>query len=178
MSLPPYWVPFLPAAQWQDNDNSFVSISTPSIPGPPGPQGEPGPQGVEGQQGPQGEPGPQGEQGPQGPQGETGPQGPAYEGDLTLDSTWIKSDYSVLDSDCYIGVKSNSPITVKLPTGSDGRLIIIKLEMGPPIGNRKVTIIPKSIDFIDGSNSITLENPYEAVSLVFRGNSWNVISHF
>lgn len=150
---------------FQDNDTSFVSISSPSIPGPPGPQGEPGPQG------PQGEPGTPGIEGPQGPKGDSS-------GDLTLDSTWIKSDYDVQEIDCYIGVKSHSPITVNLPVGSDGRLIIIKLEMGPPIGNRKVTIIPKAVDFIDGDNSITLQNPYEAVSVVYRGNSWNVISHF
>lgn len=157
---------------FQDNDTSFISISSPSIPGPPGPQGEIGPQG------PQGEIGPQGLQGLQGPQGPQGQQGPAYEGDLTLDNTWIKSDYTVQELDCYIGVKSSSPITIKLPTGTDGRLLIIKLEMGPPIGNRKVTIIPKSIDFIDGGNSLTLQNPYEAISLVYRGNSWNIISHF
>lgn len=129
-------------------------------------------------QGPPGPPGPPGEAGKQGEPGPQGPMGPAYDGDLTLDSVWIKSDYNVQEQDCYIGVKSNSPITVNLPTGTDGRLIIIKLEMGPPIGNRKVTVLPKSIDFIDGDNSITLQNPYEAVSVVYRGNSWNVISHF
>lgn len=173
---PTMWVP--PINGFIDDRDLLINSNNTPIPGPPGPQGEPGPIGPQGVQGPQGEPGPQGAQGPQGLQGETGPQGPAYEGDLTLDSIWIKSDYTVLDNDCYIGVKCNSPITIKLPTGSDGRLLIIKLEMGPPIGNKKVTIIPKSIDYIDGNNSITLQNPYEAVSLVFRGNSWNVISHF
>jgi hypothetical protein len=52
------------------------AVSTSTIAGPQGPQGEIGPQGPQGEIGPQG---PQGEIGPQGPQGEIGPQGPQGE---------------------------------------------------------------------------------------------------
>lgn len=151
------WIP--PLGFYIDDRDLLINaaINSQGPPGPPGPQGEPGKPG---------EPGPE------------GPRGPAYDGDLFVDTTLINSDYIVLNTDCYVGVKTSQPTTIILPKADDGRVIIIKLEMGPPIGNRKVTITARGIDLIDGTESLTLQNPYEAVTILYRDNAWNVISHF
>lgn len=47
--------------------------------------------------------------------------------------------------------------------------------MGPPIGTKKVTIIPSGASTIDGEAQIVLEAPYEYVQLLFRGGDWHVI---
>lgn len=179
MNLPPYWVPFVPSFNcgMQDNDTSIVSLSSPNTPGPPGPQGDTGPQGPIGPQGEQGIQGPQGETGPQGEIGPQGPPGPSSE-DLTVDAILVNTDYTVTDIDCYIGIKSSSPTKILLPIAEDGRVIIVKAEMGPPLGNRKITIVARGVDRIDGQETLTLQNPYESVTLVYRGGTWNVISHF
>lgn len=139
--------------------------------GPQGPQGEPGESGAQGPQGQQGEPGPQGPEGPQGIPGESST------GDI-LSNTCITTSYTASVSDVYIGVKPTKPIILTLPKSSDGKLVIVKLEVGPPVGNKKVTIVGTGSDLIDGNNSITLENPYESLTLVYRDNTWNIISQF
>lgn len=171
--------------------------------GEPGPQGPAGPQGESGPQGPEGvsvvfaevSPNPgnlylilsDGTEidagyvmGPQGPQGEPGPQGPQGEtcsGDI-LPTISITTNYTATVNDVYIGVKPSQPTILTLPKSTDGKLVIIKLESGPPIGNKRVTVIGTGSDLIDGQNSITLENPYESLTLVYRNNTWNIISHF
>ena len=182
-TLFPFWNPTLLPVLPEDVDIiNFSSSSTPGPPGPPGPQGDSGPKGDTGPAGPPGEqgpPGPQGEAGPAGAQGKTGPQGPAgpISGDPIYNTVLIDSDYTVSLDDAYIGVKSTKPITVKLPIEPpEGILYIVKLEMGAPIGNRKVTI--KSLDpsvKIDGSLSIILQNPYEYISIIYRGHGWHVV---
>jgi hypothetical protein len=89
----------------------------------------------------------------------------------------VKCDYTASEDDAYIGVVSTKPITIKLPKNPpEGLLYVIKLEMGAPIGNKKVTI--KSIDpnvKIDGNSSIVLQNPYEYISLIYRALGWHII---
>lgn len=122
-----------------------------------------------GTQGPQGEPGPIG---PAGPQGEPGP--PIT--DITYNTVLIDDDYIASKDDNYIGVQSDKPIDILLPTDPvDGTLYIIKLEMGPPIGNRKVTIITDNGITIDGSTSLVLQEPYEYTSLIYRGTEWHIV---
>lgn len=127
--------------------------------GVPGPQGEPGP------------PGPQGEPGPPGPQGEPGP---SSSGDPIYNTILIDDDYIPCQEDAYIGVKSNKPVEILLPTNLiEGTLFVIKLEMGAPIGNRKVKITTDTT--IDGNTSVTLQNPYESISVLYRGNGWHIV---
>lgn len=135
-----------------------TEINAGSVIGPEGPQGIIGPQGVEG---------------PQGPQGIEGPPGP--KGDCKCNKTiLISSDYQVLKSDWYIGVRTNKPIKILLEEfPKDGKEVIIKLEMGAPIGNRKVTVTSSS-DTIDNDSSVVLQNPYESLVLIYR-SGWNII---
>lgn len=131
----------------------------PGLPGPPGPAG------------PAGETGPAG---PAGSQGETGPAGPA--GSVNpLATKLVSQDYTTCLKDDYIGVNCQAPVTVTLNgTPEDGNLIIVKLEMGAPIGNRKVTVAGNGC-LIDGVTQRTLQQPYECIRLLFRGNEWHII---
>jgi hypothetical protein len=108
-------------------------------PGPPGPEGPPGPPGPIGEQGAQGEPGP------------VGPPGPPGECSCKCKTTLVSQDYSAQVDDCYIGVDSTGPVTITLPPNSpDSHQVIIKAQMGPPLGNRKITVTTSDGSTIDG----------------------------
>lgn len=157
----------------------------PGEPGEPGEQGPAGPAGPTGEAGEPGEPGPQGESGPpgeQGPPGQRGPRGPAGPpGECTCKctATLVSQDYTVTVDDYYVGVNSTGPVTITLPTNlSDSCEIIVKAEMGPPVGNRKVTIKvedSESQHFIDGSLTYVMETPYQCVHLFCRDGNWVII---
>jgi hypothetical protein len=123
--------------------------------------------GVPGPQGPQG---PQGEQGPQGPQGEQGDTGPS--GSVSRNTVVVSEDYTAKLTDYYIGVNNTGPITITLPDDAPkGTEYIIKLQIGAPVGNRKVTV--KSGTNIDNVNVIILTNPYEALQVLFQ-STWHI----
>lgn len=169
------------------NDNDlFINYQGTSQPGPPGPVGPPGPagpqgdQGIQGVQGPpgaQGEPGTpgiQGEPGAQGPQGIQGEPGPP--GTTILPTVNTGSSYQATVKDCYIGVNSKEATTITLPSNAQpGQYFIVKLEMGSPIGNRKVTIIPPGTTTINGQNFLVLQNPWESVTIIYHNNNWFII---
>lgn len=162
--LPPIFpiIPYIP-----DNDlfiNSSISTGVPGPVGPPGPQGEPGTNGTDGEPGPQGNVGPQGEQGPQ---GEPGPSG-----SVSRNTIVVTEDYTATLTDYYIGVSNDKPVTITLPDDAPkGTEYIIKLQIGAPVGNRKVTV--KSGTQIDNVNTIILTNPYEALQVLFQ-SSWHI----
>ena len=193
--LPPAFpvIPYMP-----DNDlfiNSSISTGVPGPigpVGPPGPEGPTGPAGNTGPTGPQGDigiagptgpqgnqgiqgeigpTGPQGEIGPTGPQGEIGPTGPAGNSGL-VNTIVISEDYTAKLTDFYIGTINKKPITITLPSEAPkGTQYIIKLQIGAPVGNRKVTV--KSSADLDNSSSIVLENPYESLQVLFQGQ-WHI----
>lgn len=139
-----------------NNDNG-CDESCVCPPGPPGPPGE---------QGPPGPPGPPGEQGPPGPPGEG------------CDKTCIlvSNNYQATCDDYYIGVKSNEPVTITLPQEcTDCCELVIKAEMGPPLGNRKITITTSDGALIDGDDEYVIEVPYDYVRIMCRGLDWHII---
>lgn len=185
-----------------DSDGCECPPGPPGPPGPTGPEGPPGPQGSTGEQGPpgptgpEGTPGPVGETGPTGesgiegatgPIGETGltgepgpvgPTGPTGECACNCNSILVMEDYTVEEDDYYIGVNSDGPVTITLPDCDDEcRTLVIKAEMGAPVGNRKVTITTfngSSIErpTIDGEYAYVMEVPWESVTLFCRGGNW------
>ena len=86
------------------------------------------------------------------------------------------STYSATDSDFYIGVDSNTASTVYLPTAvRDGKVITVKAEMKPPLGNRKVTIKTKDGTLIDGYSEKTLQVSNQFLTVIRHESQWWVI---
>lgn len=131
-------------------------------PGPPGSPGEPGPPGKPGEPGPPGPPGPPGKPGPP--------------GTCLHPCILVSEDYTTTDFDYYIGVNSEKPVTISLLNDVDSCTeYVIKAEMGPPIGNRKITIKPEAPSLIDGDTIYTIEVPYQSVNVIFRGGNWHIV---
>lgn len=148
----------------------------PGPPGPPGPEGPPGPPGEQGSSGPPGPPGPPGEQGPQGEPGPVGPPGPPGKCDYQCKAILVSQDYVASLDDYYIGVNSDGPVTITLPRDcEDCGEIIVKAEMEPPLGNRKITINTEDGSLIDGDDEYIIEVPYQSVRLMCRGGNWWII---
>ena len=149
----------------------------PGPPGPPGPQGEPGP---EGPPGPPGEDGQTGEPGPPGEPGPIGPPGPPGQCTCECKRILVSQNYTATLDDYYVGVNSTGPVTITLPSDCDNSCeIIVKAEMGPPLGNRKITIVPafddSTVSLIDGEEKYVIEVPYQSVHLICRGGNWWII---
>jgi hypothetical protein len=118
-------------------------------------------------------PGPPGEQGPPGPPGEQGPPGECI---CLCSKVLVSADYTAASDDFYIGVNSTEPTTITLPADCDSSCeIIIKAEMGPPLGNRKITIVAQGGALIDGEEDFVLQEPYESIRLICRGGNWWII---
>lgn len=161
--------------------NDTVVINTPKEdcqecpPGPPGPEG---PQGEKGDPGEQGEVGPQGPQGPKGAKGDKGEKGDKGDpGECNCcEEILVSGDYTATSNDYYIGVNSDKPVTITLPEDpEDCMQLIIKAEMGPPLGNRKVTITTADDATIDGKDEYIIEVPYGFLRVISRGGEWFVI---
>ena len=144
------------------------------VTGPTGPTGPTGSSGTgAGSTGPQGPTGPTGTGGGQtGATGPTGPSGTGCCGTCIL----INADYQALSTDYYIGVNSQDPVTITLPADCvDCQQLIIKAEMGPPLGNRKVTVTTSDGSLIDDEPEYVIEVPYQSVQVLCRGGEWHII---
>lgn len=84
-----------------------------------------------------------------------------------------KTNYTATIDDEYIGVYSQSAVTITLPNGIAGRVYTIKDEYGQ--GSGKITISPQVGEQIDGKLTYVIGIPYQAVSIVFRAGSWRLI---
>jgi len=161
---PPWFFSAAPPVFVPQGDNDVVINTTNSgVAGPPGPPGPPGEAGATG---------PQGETGPPGP---PGPSGPTTECINCSDYILVTKDYSVKGTDYYIGVQATKPTNIILPgTPQEGKIYVIKLEMSPPVGNRKVTLKGNG-NLIDDQTQIVLENAWECIQVVYRGTGWWII---
>lgn len=161
-------VPFVSTFPVNLDDIDIINYTSNGSPGPAGPAGPAGPQGEPGVPGPQGLQGDTGPTGPQGEPGPIGPEGPA----LNRNTVIVSHDYTATCEDYYIGVDSTGPVTITLPEEAPrGTQYIIKLQMGAPIGTRKVTV--KSSSNIDNVNTLILTNPYESLQVLFQG-AWHI----
>lgn len=111
--------------------------------------------------------------GPAGPPGPPGPPGPS--GTCECIAKLVTSSYQAQLNDYYIGVNSDGPTTITLPLAQECARLVIKAEMGPPLGNRKITIVALGGALIDGAADYVLETPYSSVSLQFNGGNWYII---
>lgn len=91
-------------------------------------------------------------------------------------SILITGNYTATLENYFIGAKLNDAATITLPLDPpDCTEYIIKLEFGPPVGTRKLTIVPSGTNTIDGSNSIVLTTPYQSVNLISHDSDWYLI---
>jgi hypothetical protein len=159
--------PFIPPVCFSTSDDDLY-ISNRTVIGPTGPTG---PTGTEGPTGPEGSvSGPTGSEGPEGPTGPEGPEGPC--GSVSRNTIIVTESYEAKLTDYYIGVDNTGPVTITLPEEAPkGTEYIIKLQIGAPVGNRKVTV--KSGSSIDNVNIIILTNPYESLQVLFQ-SSWHI----
>lgn len=88
--------------------------------------------------------------------------------------TDILSPYSVTSTDYYIGCAgAGAGITIDLPAGTDGRVLIIKSEAGQ---TSDVVIVPNGLESIENTTSYTILAATDgSVTLVFRNTNWNVV---
>jgi hypothetical protein len=87
----------------------------------------------------------------------------------------ISENYTASESDYYIGVDSTKAVVITLPsTPHAGTELIIKVEMKPPVGSRKVTIKTSDGSLIDGSSSVVLQQSYEFIRVLYRSNWFRV----
>ena len=89
----------------------------------------------------------------------------------TVDATY----YSTAD-EFYIGVASEKPVTVYLPADcADGKIIIVKAEMKPPLGSRKVNIATTDGSTIDGYSDASITVSHGKIVLIRNRNNWFII---
>lgn len=171
----PYLLP-IPSFLGDDDRELIISTITSTTPGQlaiPGPQG---PQGLQGEIGPQGLRGEVGPQGPKGAKGEKGSKGDIgsissqdlielYRG-YNHNTITVSEDYQCTIDDFYVGVNSTGPVTIYLPEVEECKIIIVKAEMGLPMGNRKILI--KSNKMIDGKDSHVLQCAYGKVTFLYN----------
>jgi hypothetical protein len=100
-----------------------------------------------------------------------GPPGPS--GGTTRNVVTITCDYTANETDYYIGADLLNAATVTLPYDvTPGTEYVLKLEIGSPIGTRKLTIKPQAPALINGLSSLTLNTPYQSVSVIYNNNNW------
>ena len=81
--------------------------------------------------------------------------------------------YYATDAEFYIGISSEKPVTVYLPAAAaDGKIIIIKAEMKPPLGNRKVNIETIDGSKIDGYSDASVNVSHGYITLIRNNNQW------
>jgi len=115
-----------------------------------------------------------GEQGPPGPPGPVGPPGSC---ECECNTITVSEDYVATPNDFYIGVNSNNATTITLPpNAANCTKIIVKAEMGPPLGNRKITVTTSDGSFIDEDDSIDITVPYQSLTFIKNGDDWWIIN--
>ena len=91
-------------------------------------------------------------------------------------TTLIESNYTASEEDHYIAVDCKKPVTIVLPASpKDGKLIIVKSIMKPPMGNRQITITTRDGSPIDGYSNYTIQVSNDFVNLIYHVNGWYVI---
>lgn len=85
----------------------------------------------------------------------------------------VTDDYTATANDEYIGVNSDSSVTVTLPAGTDGRVYYIKDESGDK--DVRITIRSTASEKIDGKSTYLIRIPYQSVAVVFRAGGWWII---
>ena len=84
------------------------------------------------------------------------------------------SPYTPTATDYYIGVDgAGAGVTIALPAGTTGRLLVIKSEAGQ---TSDITITPNGAETVENLATYPILAATDgSVTLVFRGTNWNVV---
>ena len=93
-------------------------------------------------------------------------------GTSVINTIGVTGNYTATATDDYIGVSSNSAVTITIPSSSNGRMYYIKNESISP--NCKITVLPAS-GLIDNQASYLINVPYEAINIIARAGNWYII---
>lgn len=95
---------------------------------------------------------------------------------MKLNTKVITDSYSILTEDDYIGVNSEKRIIITLPEiPIEGRVIVIKAEMSPPMAGRNIVIVSNTDALIDGYASHIIQVSNDSVQLIYHSGNWRVI---
>ena len=86
----------------------------------------------------------------------------------------VYTDYIFVASDYYVGVVSNTAITITLPPGEEGRICVVK-DQSSNCSNYNLTINPQGTDTIDNQNSVILALNNAAVDMIYTNGGWRII---
>lgn len=88
----------------------------------------------------------------------------------------ITSTYHSTADEFYIGVFSEKPVTVYLPaTPANGKIIVVKAEMTPPLGHRRITITTTDGSTIDGYSDAVISVSHGSKTFIYNSNGWRII---
>ena len=96
-------------------------------------------------------------------------------GSQSVRRTEVKVDYSVTDTDYYIGVTdTTAPRTITLPTasGKEGRVYVIKDELGGA-GAHPIAVKAQAGEMIDGAKALNISTNYGVLRLIANGKNWS-----
>jgi len=82
--------------------------------------------------------------------------------------------YLIVSTDYYVGVNVASAATINLPSGTQGRMLVVKDERGNAQA-QTITIVGNGSDKIDGYANVVLAINYGSLTLFFNNGSWRVI---
>lgn len=117
-----------------------------------------------------GPPGPPGPPGPQGPAGPQGPPGTLADVPVQLIDT---PTYSATANEYFLGVIYDGAVTVTLPSGTIGKVFIIKDSAGD--ANTNPITVTTTGSSIDGELTYVLDTDWGSIGLVYNGIEWNVV---
>ena len=86
----------------------------------------------------------------------------------------VYTDYTFVESDYYVGVVSNTAITITLPPGEEGRICVVK-DQSSNCSIHNLTINPQVPDTIDNQNSVILALNNAAVDMIYTNGGWRII---
>ena len=99
---------------------------------------------------------------------------PIYE--ITFPTATVSaSTYTVQDTDYYIGVNYSGIVTITLPSGSAGKIFVVKDESGNASNpSNYIMIQGTGGDLVDGSAYTMIDTNYGSLTFIYR-NGWRTI---
>lgn len=91
-------------------------------------------------------------------------------------TTRVTTTHYATSDEFYLAVDAAKASTIYLPTApADGKIIIVKSEMKPPMGGRYITIATTDGTLIDGYDDATITVSHDCKTLIYHNGGWHII---